>query len=53
MLPLANSRSIPHAPLSANAAVVEHGVGATETTVDVAVGDVEVAGAVSHFCIFV
>jgi len=40
MVLLVNSQRIPHVPPSANAAVVEHGVGAMETAVDVAVGDV-------------
>jgi len=38
MVPLANSRRIPHA------AVVEHGVGAMETAVNVAVGEAAVTG---------
>jgi len=43
MVPFAKSRRMLHALSSANTAVVEHGVGAMETVVDVALGEVEVA----------
>ena len=53
MVPFVNSWRIPHASLSANPAVVEHVVGATEAAVDVDVGEVEVAGTTGQFCIFI
>ena len=53
MVPFANSRRISHALLSANPAVVEHVVGATETAVNVGVEEVEVAGTTGQFCIFI
>lgn len=45
MVLLVNSQRIAHAPASANAAIVEHGVGAMESGADVAAGEVEAVNA--------